>query len=100
MRPHTLVIPIAPPKATTMPPTRPSRPSSAVPKAPLTKTPIRTPHRRSTATQRQPLITWEAWLPAHRANDERLRDYLAAGRKRSIRLERAVLDELDGNAVK
>ena len=66
----------------------------------MTKTPIRTPHRRSTATQRQPLITWPEFEAAHRANETIRSQYLAAGRKRSIRLDRAVLDELDRNAAK
>ena len=83
-----------------MPPIRPFTPSSRLPKAPLTKTPIRTPYRRLTATQRQPLITWPEFEAAHRANETIRSQYLAAGRKRSIRLDRAVLDELDRNAAK
>ena len=71
-----------------------------MPKAPLTKTRTRTPHRRAPATQRKPLITWHEFEAAHRASETIRSEYLAAGRKRSIRLERAVLDELDRNATK
>ena len=95
----TLVTHITPSKASNMASTRRLQASSPVPKAPLTKPHTFTPRRRSTATQREPLTTWAKFVAAHRANQTMLSNYVAAGRKQSVRLARAVLDELDPRAT-
>ncbi len=49
--------------------------------------------------QRVPLITQAAFEEAHQHNDHRLRDYQHRGRRGSVQLDRAELDQLDPAAA-
>src|SRR3954449_8437703 len=60
---------------------------------------LRTPRTHPTETKREPLVTWEAFEPAHLQQEAALKRYLEAGRKRSVRLSGAVLEELDPSAA-